>query len=304
MTLKLKRREILLALGTLLWVSACQSNSTDNQQPNSPSRRIVALEWSFVESLLALGIQPVGVADISGYKEYVNIPPKLTATVQDIGTRQEPNLEAIAQLKPDLILGVSFRQKGILSALETIAPTRLFDFYSQEINQLTRFKEIFLEIAQLTDRAAIGKTKLQQLETTIKEAKATLREKRLTDRPIVLAELVATDSPFRIFTDDAFPIQLLSAIGLKNAWQGNFSQYGFNRIGMESLSDLKAVNFIYVPPDENPEIEKEITSKSLWKKMEFVQADRVYRLAGDTWLYGGILSSELLIKQVVSQLSQ
>ncbi|MFP3422141.1 ABC transporter substrate-binding protein, partial [Bacillus sp. SIMBA_161] len=94
---------------------ACQSQDSPNQSQASPSRGIVALEWGFVESLLTLGIQPVGVADIKGYQEYVNIPLQLSETVQDVGTRQEPNLETIAQLQPDLILGVNFRHQGILS---------------------------------------------------------------------------------------------------------------------------------------------------------------------------------------------
>jgi hypothetical protein len=34
--------------------------------PSTP-QRIVALEWTYVENLLALGIQPIGVADIAGY---------------------------------------------------------------------------------------------------------------------------------------------------------------------------------------------------------------------------------------------
>ena len=34
-------------------------------------QRIVALEWTYVEDLLALGLQPIGVADIEGYHDWV-----------------------------------------------------------------------------------------------------------------------------------------------------------------------------------------------------------------------------------------
>lgn len=30
--------------------------------------RVVAREWTYAEDLLALGVQPVGVADIAGYE--------------------------------------------------------------------------------------------------------------------------------------------------------------------------------------------------------------------------------------------
>ncbi|MDR9403996.1 MAG: iron-siderophore ABC transporter substrate-binding protein [Halothece sp. Uz-M2-17] len=298
MTLQLRRREFLLALGTLLWVSACQSQDSPNQSQASPSRGIVALEWGFVESLLTLGIQPVGVADIKGYQEYVNIPLQLSETVQDVGTRQEPNLETIAQLQPDLILGVNFRHQGILSALESIAPTRLFNAYPDQVSQLTRMKEIFLEVAKLTDQIEAGKTQLQQLETIFQETKEELTQQAVTQRPIVLAEFVPDTSPIRIFTDDALAIQILSAIGLENAWNGKFSQFGFNRIGLEALTQIQDVNFIYVPPDESQQVEQEITTHPIWEQLDFVKKNQVYRLAGDTWLYGGVLSAKLLVQQV------
>jgi len=301
MTLQLKRREFLLAIGTLMWVSACQSNPTSSEKPKS-SRQIVALEWLFVENLLALGIQPVGVADIRGYQQYVNIPLSLAETVQDVGTRQEPNLEAIAQLQPDLILGVRFRHQNILSALESIAPTRIFDLYSDKVSQLTRLKESFREMATLTDYTEAGETKLQQLAMTLQEIKQELKQQAILQRPIVLAEFVPEASPIRISTDDSLAIQILSAISLENAWKGRFSQFGFNRIGIESLTQLEDVNFIYIPPNENQQIEKEITTHPIWKKLPFVKNKQVYRLAGDTWLYGGIVSAELLVKQVRRQL--
>lgn len=306
MSFKFNRREFLLALGTAVLVGACQSNSTTNNQQNlSESPRIVALEWGFVESLLALDIQPVGVADIKGYKEYVNIPLKLAETVEDVGTRQEPNLETIAQLQPDLILGVTFRHKSILSTLESIASTELFSPYSKNVSPLAYFKESFLEIAKLTNNQAQGQKKLQALETTIKETKQQLTEQgatQSTQRPIVLAAFVPHSSPLRVFTSDSFPIQLLNEIGLKNAWDGKFSQFGFNRVGLENLTKLGDVNFIYVPPDENPQIEKEITSNPLWKKLSFVKKNQVYRLNGDTWLHGGVISADMLVKQVRDRL--
>src|SRR5690606_28871868 len=56
-------------------------------------QRIVALEWTYAEDLLALGIQPAGVADVAGYETWVNVEPALADSVVDVGTRQEPSLE-------------------------------------------------------------------------------------------------------------------------------------------------------------------------------------------------------------------
>lgn len=303
MTLKFKRREFLLALGTAIAVSACQSPPHTKQAARSSSApRIVALEWSFVESLLMLGIQPVGVADIQGYQEYVNIPLQLSETAQNVGTRQEPNLETIAQLQPDLILGVNFRHQSILPTLESIAPTQLFNAYPENINQLTHFQEMFLEIAKLTEKENQSKEYLQQFQAKITQVKQELSQQKLTQRPIVLAQFVPSPSPIRIFTQESLPSQILSAIGLQNAWKGKFSQFGFNRIGIEALTQVQEVNFLYVPPDEKPEIATEIMTNPLWEKLQFVQENRVYALAGDLWLYGSLVSAEMLMEQVRDQL--
>lgn len=71
---------------------------------DKPAQRVVVLEWTFTEDLVALGVQPVGNADNANYKVYVTPEAALDSSVVDVGTRNEPNLEAIAALKPDLII--------------------------------------------------------------------------------------------------------------------------------------------------------------------------------------------------------
>ncbi|KAF6582703.1 ABC transporter substrate-binding protein, partial [Paenibacillus sp. EKM205P] len=71
---------------------------------DKPAQRVVVLEWTFTEDLIALGVQPVGNADNANYKVYVTPEAALDSNVVDVGTRNEPNLEAIASLKPDLII--------------------------------------------------------------------------------------------------------------------------------------------------------------------------------------------------------
>jgi ferric hydroxamate transport system substrate-binding protein len=84
-------------------------NARNDVTLEGPAQRVVALEWTYVEDLLALGIQPVGVADIEGYNSWVKVPVALDPSVEDVGLRGEPNLEKIAALKPDLIIDVAFR---------------------------------------------------------------------------------------------------------------------------------------------------------------------------------------------------
>ena len=39
---------------------------------DKPAKKVVVLEWVYSEDLLALGVQPVGMADIKNYNKWVN----------------------------------------------------------------------------------------------------------------------------------------------------------------------------------------------------------------------------------------
>jgi iron complex transport system substrate-binding protein len=55
----------------------------------------------------------------------------IPAEAADVGTRAEPNLEMIEELKPDLIL-VSSMQLDLVPRLEKIAPTLYFDAFNSK----------------------------------------------------------------------------------------------------------------------------------------------------------------------------
>lgn len=127
----------ILSLTLLFLISACGSAQNPGEPVSAPTaqppaasaatktikhamgtveikgtpKRIVTLEWVYAEDLLALGVQPTGVADIAGYKRNFSIQPQLAAETVDVGTRQESNLESIAGLKPDLIITSANRAK-------------------------------------------------------------------------------------------------------------------------------------------------------------------------------------------------
>lgn len=77
----------------------------DVEIPDRPTN-VVALGWSDAETALALGVQPVGVADWQGYGG-TGVGPWASDLFDEepteVGT-MEPNLEAIASLRPDVIL--------------------------------------------------------------------------------------------------------------------------------------------------------------------------------------------------------
>ncbi|MCD2498480.1 ABC transporter substrate-binding protein [Microbacterium nymphoidis] len=88
--------------------------------PDDP-QRIVVLEPVQLDTAVALGKTPVGAAvasNVAGVPAYLGVDG-----VEAVGTVPEPDLEAIAALKPDLILGTEARHSKLYAQLEAIAPT-------------------------------------------------------------------------------------------------------------------------------------------------------------------------------------
>lgn len=88
--------------------------------PEEPER-VVTLEPLELDTAVAVGITPVGAAVAGNVTE---LPAYLGVTdVTPVGTVTEPDLEAIAALDPDLILGTESRHSELYEQLASIAPT-------------------------------------------------------------------------------------------------------------------------------------------------------------------------------------
>lgn len=101
------------------------TNSVDHARGTSEvpvdPQRVVVLEPVELDTAVALGVTPVGAAvasNVAGVPEYLGVDG-----IAPVGTVPEPDLEAIAALKPDLILGTESRHSKLYDQLESIAPT-------------------------------------------------------------------------------------------------------------------------------------------------------------------------------------
>ncbi|BCP67258.1 di-heme oxidoredictase family protein [Thermus thermophilus] len=85
-----------------------------------PPKRVVTLDWRPLEDLLLLGVRPVAGADLEDFPRWVRL--SLPPGIQNLGSRTAPNLELLAALKPDLILGYTGFQGRLYPELSRIAP--------------------------------------------------------------------------------------------------------------------------------------------------------------------------------------
>lgn len=272
-------------------------------------KRIVALEWLYAEDVLALGIQPVGIADIEGMNEWVNIPVEIGSEVTDVGTRQEPNVELIASLKPDLIIGLKSNIEGNYEAFKSIAPTVVFDPYPGE-GQGDQYEEMvntFNTIADVLGKKDEAAKVLSDLDQTYADAKSKLEAAGMTDKPFVLAMGYSNQNAvtLRISTDNSLAVKILEHIGLTNAYKPKqFEVYGFTTTDVEALPALQDANFLHIIQDSDNVIENQLKDNPVWKGLNFVKENRVYALGGDMWPYGGPLSAQTMARKTADLLTQ
>lgn len=270
--------------------------------------RVVVLEWEYTEDVLALGVQPVGAADITNYKKWVNITPQLADSVTDVGTRQEPNLEVIQSLKPDLIITSKMRSENIKDQLEAIAPTLIYNAYPEEGqgSQYDAMENTFKSIALALNKVEEGNKVLEQVQNSYTEAAQKLQASGKENAPVALVLGYSADNVphFRLYKNNAMATEILAKIGLKNAYTDEkFELYGFTETTLESLVGVQDANLLYIVQDSDNIIENQLKDNAVWNGLNFVKENRIYPLGGDLWTYGGPLSAQILAEKVVSQLA-
>ncbi len=287
-----------------LTVTHAGGDTVLEQQPE----RIVALEWSLVEDLLVLGIQPVAIADIEGYKTWVTIESELGDNVQDVGTRQEPSLESVSAAEPDLILGTAGRDMGIYEQFSEIAPTILETEYPTEegVTPLEDLRARLRREGGYLNRQAEAEAAIEAMDATIAEQAQRADDAGMTGKPYAAAQGFTVESAptWRIFTDGSLLGDSISSLGLENAWTADGGDWGFTTNSVEAFIDLpEDVTVFYIVNDTDDIVDSYLNDDPIWQSLPFVQEGRFLPLGGDTWTFGGTESVQRIVTRAADQLT-
>ncbi|MFJ3662759.1 ABC transporter substrate-binding protein [Streptomyces sp. NPDC090119] len=274
---------------------------------DGPAKKVVGTEWNVVESLVTLGVDPVGVADVKGYKTWDTAAP-LRNTPKDIGTRGEPSMDTIASLSPDLIVATTDLPAAAVKQLRKIAPV-LEVKSADAADQIGRMKKNLDLIAKATGTTDQAAKAGQEFDAKIAEAR-----KKLTDTGHAADEIAFADAyvaanqvSLRAYTDGSQLGSVNKALGLKNAWKlkGDPS-YGLATTDVEGLSSLGGdTEFAYIGSDsEGDPFKKELAKNAAWKALPFVKKGDVHRLPDGIWMFGGPKSMQAYIDALTAVLTK
>lgn len=256
-------------------------------------KKIVTLELSFVDSLNALGIKPIGISD-DNKKDMIT---KLVGQEMDytsVGTREQPNLEVISSLQPDLIIADAERHKGIYKDLQQIAPTIVLK--SRESTYQENL-DSFKTIAKAVNKEDAAEKRLSEHEKTIKE----LKSKLTVDSNMTVLPAVVRDTSFQAHTSSSYDGELLERMGVKNAIQQKQPHAEMN---LEQLVEIDP-DVLLLANNEGKLLTDEWKDNPLWKDLKAVKNGQVYSVDRDLWTrYRGVVSAEAIAKDTLNMLGE
>ena len=280
---------IAVGLTALLF---CLSSWTLHAEP----QRLVSIDWSHTETLLGLGVTPVGATQKTAYNAWVKEPSIPTESV-DIGLRTQPNLERLAELKPDHIF-VSPAYQYHQARLEKIAPVTAISIYAEGKANWQALKDFTNNMATAIGKEAAAQQLIQKAEHSFQQLKTSLTDKPKAD--LLMIQFMDARH-VRVFGQNSMYQIALNQLGIKNAWTGDTNAWGFALVGIDSLLDIKG-QFVVVDPLPAG-AQEHLAQDQLWQYLVKQSGQPVLRIE-PVWSFGAIPSTvrfATLITQAIQQ---
>jgi iron complex transport system substrate-binding protein len=275
---------------------------------DAPATKVVSLEWGLTENLLALGVTPIGEADVKGYNTWDRSAP-LDASTPDVGQRGEPSLDAIVALHPDLVVTTTDLPSNVIAQIAKQVPVLALRG-SDAADPIGYMRRTVDTLAQATGTGAQAKAVLAGYDAKVAAGKEALAKAGKTGAPFTMADgwLDSGNVSVRMYTTGSFLGAVASDLGLKNQWTGaGDKDYGLATTDVEGLTKITdpKTHFIYAANDADggDAFTQGLAGNAIWKKLPFVAAGNVHRIPDGIWMFGGPLSAEAYVDAVVDALS-
>ncbi|MFC5447655.1 ABC transporter substrate-binding protein [Paenibacillus aestuarii] len=261
----------------------------ETQVPANP-QRVVILTNEGTEALLALGVKPVGaVQSYTGSPWYDHIKNDMQG-VTVVGGESQPNLEQIAALKPDLIIGNKMRHEKIYDQLKAIAPT----VYSETLRG--EWKTNFQLYANALNKKDEGDKVIAAFDKRIEDFKSKAGDK-LKEKVAVVRFM---GGKTRFYFGDMFTGVIFKQIGFARS-DAKSDEKAFEDITKERLTELdnadRVFYFTYETGDgKGNKQEQEWMNDPLWKNLKVVKDNKLVKVNDATWnTAGGVKAANIML---------
>ncbi|KRE35322.1 ABC transporter substrate-binding protein [Paenibacillus sp. Soil724D2] len=252
-------------------------------------QKVVVLTNEGTEAVLSMGIKPVGAVKSFTLGDWYDHIKADMEGVKIVGDENQPNLEMIASLKPDLIIGNKVRQEKVYEQLSAIAPT----VFSERLSGDWQIN--FKLYAEALNKKAEGDKIIGDFEKRIIDFKAKAGNQLKTKVSIVRF----MPGKVRIYMKDTFSGVILNKLGFERPASQNQDKFA-DDLTKERIPDMNGDILFYFTWDnekgEANKIEQEWTNDPLWKNLDVVKQGKVHKVSDAVWnTAGGIKAANLLL---------
>ncbi|WP_407865858.1 ABC transporter substrate-binding protein [Phyllobacterium phragmitis] len=260
----LTRRSVLaLAAGTFAWPAVLSA---------APLPRIAAVDWAMLETALAIGAVPVAATELIQFRE-IAIEPEVPENVIDLGLRGAPNMELLRIIAPDLILSSSFYEYR-RAVFERIAPVFAPTIYQPGTPPFAPARDAMLTLGTRLGLERAAEAYVAATEEDIAALRQRVRNR--SHRPVFLIS-IGDARHFRAFGGDSMFGDVLSRIGLSNAWEGTTSYSATAPVGIETLANVPEADIVVIGPVP-PEARAILPASPIWNALPAVSDGRMAML--------------------------
>ncbi|GAB2473970.1 ABC transporter substrate-binding protein [Xylanimonas ulmi] len=274
---------------------------------DKPAERVAVLEWQQVEDALTLCVAPVAVADVAGYTTWDGAET-LPAGVTDVGTRGEPNLDALFAADPDLIIVEAYTADDeIIKKLAEYDVPVLATQGADAADPVANMIDTFDLIAQATGRTERAASVVDEFEAHLADAK-----RKIADAAPAHTDFVYFDGwidggnvALRPFGQGSLVGELGEELGLTNAWTGQVDPvYGLGQSDIEGMAPVGASTLLYTGTKDEEDWTAGLAKNAVWANLPAVVEGRTHAFPAAIWTFGGPRSAEMIIDAYVDIFAQ
>ncbi|SHG07046.1 ABC transporter substrate-binding protein [Streptoalloteichus hindustanus] len=259
----------------------------ETKVPANP-QRVVVLDTGELDSVLALGVTPVGAVTTEVSADF---PAYLKDRLKDtkrVGTIPAPNFDRITEARPDLILSNKVRHAQHYDKLSQIAPT----VFADQIG--STWRETFLLYADALGKKGDAEKLLAQYRDRAKQVGQQLGDP--ASKKVSAVRFVTGAQTIRAYTPNSFLGTVLADVGVARP-QSQQGEKVFQDISRENIGQLDGDVLIYASfGDPEKSGEKAVTEMPQWKSLGAVRAGKASRVDDDHFYVGlGLLAANRIL---------
>ncbi len=259
-------------LGLLILIFLYTTGTTYSEKTSSPER-IVVLNTDAVKVLVALGVADriVGMVD-----KKADIFPSLLKDIPEVGMFDKPNIEAIVQLNPDIVIAYD-RWPSEDSLEDRLLPMgiKVLRVACYKINSLTRDIKILGKLVSREKRAKEFSDFLQKYLNLISE-----RTKGIAQKVKVYQEY----NDYCTVSGGSGGDEILKIAGVENIASG--FRIPFPEVSAEWVLAKNPDVIIKVPYsgiEVNEDIFRKLINRPGWSELKAVKENKVHLISYEVW---------------------